>query len=132
MTDFRDGAVLATPDLCAALKRSILNKVKKRLRNMRIFVSFTKLLRAPFSENICQQIILKIGNFSFPRRYMSFEARSCLHQIVREKINFAPHIKPHSQHFLPVWGLVFMKNTRSDGNKVGFTRKRLVLYTLLG
>ena len=45
--------------------------------------SFAKFLRAPVSENICKRLFLKIGNFSFLQKFMSFEVQSCLNQMVR-------------------------------------------------
>ena len=49
-----------------------------------------------------------------------------------EKLNFAIAHQTSLPALLACLGLVFMKNTTSDGNKVGFTRKKLVFYTLLG
>ena len=49
-----------------------------------------------------------------------------------ETLNFAIAHQTWLPALLACLRLVFMKNTRSDGNKVGFTRKKLVFYTLLG
>ena len=50
---------------------------------MCISVSFVKSLRAPIQENICKQLLLKTGNFSFVHSFISFEVHSCLNQMVR-------------------------------------------------
>ena len=50
---------------------------------MRVSESSAKFLRGPISENICKRLFLKIGNFSFIQKFMSFEVQSCLNQMVR-------------------------------------------------
>ena len=49
-------------------------------------MNFAKYLKSPILENICERLLLKIGNFSLLYRSMSFAVQSCLTQMVRAGI----------------------------------------------
>ena len=59
--------------------------LKKRYRHLYIFERFAKFSRAPIQESICEQTLLKIGNFSFLHRCMlkSREQKSSSRQMTK-------------------------------------------------
>ena len=49
-------------------------------------LNFAKYLKSTILENICERLLLKIGNFSLLYRSMSFAVQSCVAQMVRAGI----------------------------------------------